>query len=1203
MRLLRPSFLLSILLCATGIVRAQTDDKSSASPTVKTFATAPDANGAAASSVNLFTGDVALPMNLISVPGHNGLDVNVSISYSSNVQNQVNVWNKDAPTGILGLGWSLDIPKIITDYKETGNRYDDTYYLVEGGASNRLIRTVSGSDAGGPFYVYEAKNYQFWKIKYYYDGQEQTGYTSGPNKWEITKEDGTKYVYGDKGSGRNTVQWVVRWNNWIGHSAQTTNQSQMATAWNLSEITNLWGEKITFEYANTEQFVGSSDGKKHTEASYLKQITGVLGRRVVFNYLDKKDFKPNNVTSEFYIEPHTEQAEPDAYQEVYEKNYLNTIEVFREDNSKLLTVELGYTALDAGTNTAKMLLRSIVQKNAAGQALPGLQFTYNQTGATKGFLDQITYPTGGTMRYGYTAATIDRSNRDAPTTFANAPSGYKEPKVWPAEDYTVVTWRQLAADNTHTNSARDVKLYVYQWTGEWKEQYLRTVGMVELVDMTGVPSNTDAYRSYDYKDFQVTMQKNFFAVLKRSSGNVYSLFVEYKDEQNRGRWLEFTQPSLDMGPGTPTLFSGENFVGVGTRQDGLTGSTYHTTRLYTFQGNSWKEDILNQSCGDYYYTATNNYFISHNQAICAGELQGQPEFNFHYLSEDKKWGIKTNKLLTFAAAERSYWAANNSFALVVAGKKVTSANPRDIPEYIYRWDLTYTSFYRDDVLGSFDDDWTFMYTPSSSLVGLVDQHSSSVVTAIAARFNGVNWQTTSGIKYYNSFGDDFFIAGINGSTTYRKTYDANNLSSPWQQTAMTFTSSSTMGAGSIASNPLEAGNNCMFVSDKIHIRKPNGTWSPDITLTVPSGYVIHDISLSPLNPLCFTYELWASSGSGSSFYNTRLHFVKNGGSQNFFTSLNGKLSKSLHNPYTVIAFPTSSFFNDTSLKLYRIVNENVTGKQNDYPVTLITANDGTQNQYTAFDYNYLTATMDPSGSVAQYNEVTVIPGSAVATSKPYGYTKTYFYNGLTAAELGAGTFIVDLKWTGIPYATKVYNSNDVLVSTNNTTYTTYSRELKNDGNIKVEIAYYVRPTQSSSTTDGITSTSTQSYDPNTGLVNFSQVDDYNSKGLSHATITRYKYYWEQYDPTRATNILSPVIQTKTSISKGAETVVGVSAVTWKSWNGVMAPYRTYQWKRSGAADFDFATYNVNEPPAAQWFKASQVDGVDATGNVLQMTTR
>jgi hypothetical protein len=501
------------------------DESPTSSPGIKTFALQPDVTGAASNSVNLFTGDVALPQNLVSLPGRNGLDVNVSIAYSSNVQHQVNLWNLEAPTGILGLGWSMDIPKIVADHKQTGTREDDEYYLVEGGASNRLIRTTSGSDANGSFYAYETKNFQFWKIRYYYDIAElydNTGYGSGPNKWEITREDGTRYVYGDKNSGRGTVQWAVRWKNWIGNSAQTADQSQLANVWNLSEIINSWNDKVTFTYENVEQFVGSSAGKKHTEASYLKQITDVMGRKVVFHYKDKNTFVFNGVPSPFWMEPHTERTEPDAYQEIYERNYLDNIEVLREDNSKFLTVELGYTALDAGSTTAMMLLSSVVQKNATGLAMPGMQFSYVASGATKGFLQKITYPTGGTVTYGYKTSgnSISRSNRQLTI---NAPAGYAEPMTWIAEDYVVVAWRALGANNSHDTNPKEVKLYVYQWVGEWKEQFLQTISSVAL-------SGSTSAANLNYNNFQVVTQPKFFAVLSSVTNGSFTLFIRYKDE-------------------------------------------------------------------------------------------------------------------------------------------------------------------------------------------------------------------------------------------------------------------------------------------------------------------------------------------------------------------------------------------------------------------------------------------------------------------------------------------------------------------------------------------------------------------------------------------------------------------------------------------------------------------------------------------------
>src|SRR5688500_13701375 len=123
-----------LLLAGTGYlmllqcVFAQNVDVSQA-PAVKTFSLQPDNIGAVASTVNMFTGDLSLPLILLTVPGRNVFDVSVSIGYTSNVSHSVSLWNLESQTGVLGLGWNMDIPKIISDNKESGGHEDDDYYL------------------------------------------------------------------------------------------------------------------------------------------------------------------------------------------------------------------------------------------------------------------------------------------------------------------------------------------------------------------------------------------------------------------------------------------------------------------------------------------------------------------------------------------------------------------------------------------------------------------------------------------------------------------------------------------------------------------------------------------------------------------------------------------------------------------------------------------------------------------------------------------------------------------------------------------------------------------------------------------------------------------------------------------------------------------------------------------------------------------
>lgn len=1148
-------FLFSISVESNG------QNNPTAAPSIKTFSQQADISGAASNSVNLFSGDVALPINLVSLPSGNGLDVNVAIGYNSNVQKIVDTWNREAPTGILGLGWSMDIPKIVVDHKQTGTREDDTYYLIEAGSTNRLVRTISGSDAGSSYYVYEAKSYKFWKIKYYYDIFERydlTGYGEGPNKWEITKEDGTKYIYGDKNSGRGTLQYTVRWKNWIGNSAQTTNQSQLVHAWNLSEIVNIRNQKITFEYLNEENFVGSSSGKKQTEASYLKKIRDQYGRVVEFFYLTKEN--------QYFQEPHTEQPiEPDAYQEFYEKQYLDHIDVLLETGVKNLSIHFGYSPLNYGTNQAKMLLTSIVEKNGVGASLPSTQFEYYTTGFNTGFLKKIVYPTKGTITYNYSAKNLGQSQR---SFTAIAPVGFAEPKAWIGEDYVVVTWRRLGTGGSHVDPSQEVKVYVYEWVGRWKEQFLQTINGVEL------EGSQAAYK--DYKDFQVITQQDFFAVLTRGNGNVFNFWAYHRNVAESGLWTSYFK-AYDYGASyQPALLSGTNFIAVGSHIDDAVNSS----RLFVFQGNSWREEQLNQPQGAHYYTSANNFFISHNR--------GPTEIDFHYLTEDKKWIEKNlGSALLFTSDERSLWYSSNGMAVAMADNN---------PEYAYRWDLTYTNFYKDsqdknnlDLFGQLADD---------SRVFIIN-NSFVAIHGRLARYDGYQWSTqtisaySNGIGFYYSYGDDIAVrptqsvtGGFNGA---RKIFNPNTLS--WL-------------ADEVMQGPnfrVNAGIDYFFFGDGYYYRQPNGIWVKKNTFTG----VTNTIFRSGFPQFDVVFDIYP-------FNIFNVQPIKNGEvssptniiGENFLFDEYKFKSNGIRNR-TLVTYPSSygEGKDASSLKLYRFSDDAITGTHFDYPVTLITVNDGTADTYTSIDYNVATATVDATGSIALYNEVTVTPGSNSPGTKPYGYTKTFFYNGLSSFELGISYMPVDIKWTGMAYKTEVFDNINTSVSVTTSSYASYNRDLFNDVGSKVDVGYYIRPTENITIVDGIeTRSKNELYDSNTGLVKQMSV----RRGTSFVEQNYVKYWWEVYDngtSPRSLNILIPVIQTKKTLNSQT---LGVSATRWKNWPCAVCPsgsapgiLDSYSWKIEGAEDF--TAWNEIDPVNASEWKLMNSIEVNGKGQPIETT--
>lgn len=1117
---------------------AQQEERPTASPSMKTFNLAADLVGGGTNSVNLFTGDVALPFNILSLSGRGGLDVDVTINYNSNVKKAVDTWNLEAPAGILGLGWSMDVPKIITDHKNTGAREDDDYYLLDGGTSNKLIRTVSGSDGLGFYYAYALKNHQFWRIKFYSSG----------NKWEITKEDGKKFIYGDANSSRATVQYLVRWDNWIGHSANATNQSRMAVVWNLSEIVNTWGNKILFEYEQVDQFTGTVSGQKHTEASYLKQITDPVGKKIQFSYLDKD---PG-----FYIEPHTEKSEPDAYQETYEKKYLNTISALDESGIRIVTIQFAYESINQGTNRAKMLLSSITQLNGANESLPSYKFNYFIDGPTKGCLERITLPTGGSVLYTYSRKDIGHAKRDL---LIKAPSGFREPKAWFGEDYVVVAWRQMGTTGGHEAGRRDVKLFVYQWVGEWKEQFIETI--------SGVESDGDSDLMM-FKDFEVVIQPRFFAVLARnnpSSPNYYSLLLVHKDESKRAGWLT-TKRGYDYGTGGAKLLSGENFVAVGSFRD--EGPVSHR---YVFVGDRWNESVLNQTLGDHYYTAANNYIISHNKA----GHDDDPEINFYYLTEDRKWVRKEwGSWLHYISEGKSYWYGSAANALSMA-----SGNP----EYIYRWDNTYTNFFRDDVLGGFNDD-SFVFNPNGAFA-VVNSHPN-IRTSTMARFNGSGWIKTAnfspGHHAFASFGIDFILwsQSESGPSTLR-TFDANT--SLWSDQTLPAKTNT-----SVAYQSFRAGSNMLNFSDKIYFRKPNGTWSGDFTLNLnaPAGTTLHAPTLKIAGPNYFLYKIY-SGLSTSPTVTPYAHFIKNGevssrivipGDYQYFV-LGG--SYELFTSNSLITF-NGELKDATTLNLHRVLDEQVSGGISDYPVTLITATSYGQTHYTAIDYDVAKAVVDENGALAMYNEVTVIPGSTSVANKPYGYTKTFFHNGLSAPELFTTGVATDLRWKGLSYETQVYNSSGTMIGSSKTIHKGYSKGLRNDNNDLVAVSYYVRPVQVNEMADGIVTITSNTYHPKSGLVT--------QTATTGAVISQtfFKYFWEAYDTARTLHMLTQTVATRQRLNNQD---VRASCTRYRNWastlnsSGVYAQYDAFEWQ--GPETDDFSAWDPATSPSADWVFVGQ----------------
>lgn len=1221
----------------------QADLQPLSGPQSSAFKLNSDKRGDLTGSVNLFSGDVNFPVQLAALSGRNGLDASVAITYSSNVQSLVKKWNLDAPTGVAGLGWSFDYPKIVVDNKMTGTREDDAYYVIESGSSNRLV-FKGGTVASGK--VYEAKNYQFWSITFF------------PNeeKWEIIKEDGTKYTYGDKNSARSTVQWVVTWNNWIGSSSVTTStvQKQQALEWNLSEIKNIWGDKITFAYLNDNQKVGSASGKEHTEASYLSTITDVFGRTINLVYALKG-------AGEF-VEPHAENGVNaiDAYQERFEKRYLDYVEIRDEAGALMSKSDLSYSTIGIGDLT-KRLLTSVIQFNPANQSLPGYKFDYytNTSQFNYGNLYKVTLPTGGTIIYEYQEKEIVRSVRDKKVV---AISGYAEPKVWIGPDYVIVTRRQLTSGGNHTTSDRNVKLQVFTWDGEWIEWNLNEIlTNIRIVDNNGDDdaANLTDEDDPDYYKFWVTQQKDFFALAYRDEvNNNNKINIYRKDEKVRGGWLknQFTESTSNAWlHKNYRLVSGENFVCFAYSAGDL--------NLFTWNGSNWIQSSITRTNSTHNpIVAGHNYIISHYRAPTGFNSD---IIKFYFLKEDRTWTTVTAPSMSDnSTQDKSYWYPSNSFAVVMAD---------DNNEQFYVWDENYVISRTSTSLAL--NDKSFVDIIDGSMVGILDPFGSST-NGYAFRYNGESWIASGTIDYeaglnvkvrpQQSYGSDFLIRPRPGTPQVVGLKVFNPNTGIWSSSDIATANRNISFSGADFFVTVDATNSnnarlyyrnrnaaASFTSDPFSF--PTfyfGGSDPDnINFQWQGGfdYVVRCWRRGSISSLKFNNgkidPVWPSFNNHYSEPVDHTVFppvdIDHWAEDDYpaiyeYEMLDPTIVQATGNTLVTFISPVTS---DTWLqrdaqevRLHRVINSEIVGYQKDCSVYKITFDDGENLITNRIQYvetqediyqaahpgsnivNFVsTATCDASGLNTQYNRVRVYPKYDLLNPLSSGYTEYQFHNGLTNAQATAGgaAFPSSLSITGIssdhdlfnmmlkgsPYRTRIFDATGSIVSQNETTYKLYQKDIT-QSSVVVDKGWYVRNYTEAVTVDNKVTKSYQVINEINGLPSQSSTFSSGSDNVG-AMIQYYKYWYEAYDPMLSKRILSPVIQTRSYLNG---VPLSTEAIKYKDWgaNNTPAPYQVYSWIRTGSGDF--TSWPLVSTPSADWRLVSTVDVIDATKGLATQTS-
>jgi len=1129
-------------------------------PAIRTFQMDGSGVSSIPNSVNLFRGDVNLPLELISLPGRGDLDVKVAIMYQSNIQNLVDTWNLEAPTGILGLGWNMPHEMIVIDNKNTGSSYDNEYYLVSGGGGNRLHQDGVTKDGAWNF---ETEDHKPWKINYYPKSEE----------WVIVKENGVKQIYGGK-DNHNHIHWGVKWGgrdgNWIDSSINTSGQKKFAEAWNLREICNTWGEKVTFDYEVELESIGDG-GKKYTRACYLKQITALDGRTVNFVYKDKQY---DERVKEYEI-PHQYTRQPDihAYQDRYETKFLDSIEVRAESDSLLFSVKFDYELKNVSLNDddvdfSKRYLIGITQKNDAGESLPGYRFQYYtekqdiRENIHRGALKTITYPAGAIATFTYEKQNL------AGTSHKTTIYGKGIPRVWFGGDYVVVAYYD------HSQGNLDVR--VYSWNGNWISYEQSISGKLDIDSL------------------QVATQRDFFALSFKANSEM-RVYLFHQEMGRFGKWrYEHKDLSLASRDAQTHLAVGSDFVvacASGSPQLGL--------YVWNQQSKLWDERSQGISInkGNYAVAAFGNYFTIgvYDTATkrCELILYYQDKIRKLWYSRD----IGTISTVEQDPKGNPYlnWSLNNHSATATFIKKLGGSNI-DYEVQVYQWNADF----------DIQQPLSHSYSISQKDVDLKEPFNYAITTGSLVanlyhlwRYNGSKWvesnlEVGKEVSKF-AYGSDLAIASSSYSTI--KAYNAHEdrwgfpyINDDWSRDEYHPT---------VSGDFITMGNAIFYRDNQGRLNKVG---------SLPSG--IKPDSIINRAP----YYIACENNDGG----VQVRFLKNGKvvktngdvvktelleSRIYVDDQNskGKSGTQLAGFNAFVTYDGNDFSQASRLNLYYVAHESIKDEFVDLPVVKVTIDDGYHKSYTSYGYDKSKIVVDHQGRTTHYSHVTVAQGSENVKETPFGKTEYFFFNGLAAKELDFRDFQGNIPYYysllhGSLHHKRDYNAAGEEVSRQTVEYeiVTKRKELGKSENINLYGFYiehkresniiYGQEFGSSNSKVGVKREVEYEYDLATRLLKKQTSYNYNSSGEKETLTQTSVYGWEKYEALRQKNILTPVVQT-TNKTDAKTTAISVS--TWKDWgNDKWGLFKSYQAKQENAVFKEWD--NSTEPNKADWLKVSEV---------------
>ena len=328
-------------------------------------------------------------------------------------------------------------------------------------------------------------------------------------------------------------------------------------------------------------------------------------------------------------------------------------------------------------------------------------------------------------------------------------------------------------------------------------------------------------------------------------------------------------------------------------------------------------------------------------------------------------------------------------------------------------------------------------------------------------------------------------------------------------------------------------------------------------------------------------------------------------------------------PDVLVAYPRSARSIDkaTTLRLYRMQNQQVTGNLTDYVASRAEDNDGFIVRKTYFTYDTTNAQLQPDADRVIYNKVVVTRNSPALTG---GFAEYYFYTGGADALPFAPTTDTNAAdypqiVAGQPYfsrnctydVTSPTGDSCRSESENASYYTIYTPAAVNGRR-----PFFARATRTDATLSGRRTTSTAQYDPTTGLLTTSVNQVYDGAGAQQTITTTYERIADVYTASSAAlrnlNLIAPVVRTTRRVTNATQTNVTatIELSLWQNWNNSTcssaspgparwAPSARFVALNNNPGTFNFATGTPDT--AANWQRTDAVSIVDCQFGVALET--